>query len=1108
MGTFFIYPHRAYEPAEAPNRALSRAKKIKQERNDDSMAYDGSISIDTKVDVSSIQSSLTKLESSMKKSVQELDKISQGIQDVVDNLKPLQETQFSGIIGNLNDVTGLIGNLKGGISGLSEVTGASVTQLGGWSALIAATLAVMGGGLYGYLNYMYQFSDETNNLISSTGLLLQSTEQFNKTVQSNQKYRKESLLDSEAEAEVTRKFADELFNLNDKQEKSIEDREKMQTLVDQLNKSIPELNMKYNKETGALEANREEVYKAVEAKVALAKQNAAMELMTEAYKDQYKAEAEMNSLLKQRYEINEKIKYLESNPNIDTSSGPAYNELRVLKDELKNVDAALVQTKDTYLSTANEADYALGLMTQSTTNMSSNTKLSTDEIKSAFSETYANVGNDTKKMREELTLFGYNMMTDSSKYGEDFIRAWQTSVETADDSALESIDSFMELVLQNMDKKDDLSNIGDLNTGSYTEAMKKRLSEADLQFEPKIEQETQKAANAADKGGKNVVDKFENSAVYNRAPDFTSPILKSIFDAKTAVGNEAPAVSQTYGEAVENGVNEKKPSLLNLMKGVMTDINSAGQTEAEKSETQVGAPFAQGTANGIKNNSYLAVNAAIAMVQDSITAAKNAGVIQSPSKVTRDEIGKPLVQGLVKGIGLEQKNLNKSMGGLLNNMLKSGKNTMGIHSPSTVMRDEVGKMLVYGIRDGIDKNSEAAVEEFQTLLKKLKSQRDLDIINEDEYYTELEKLRDAYFKEGTEEWVQYTTEIYNYQQKLQEEQKKTIIDTYQTMVDEADKAISELEKKQENFEKKLQQNDYFFVTRTLKDAEGNEVDKFGELRDFSDEIEKINQYNDAIDKAQARLGGSAQGQAVYEALLDMDMEQGKLFADTLINASDAELQEYLKSYQEYQNAIKQASKEEFADEWAELESQYGGMYQRLEQTIIDTFGEIPEEFLENGKLSAEQFGDGFLEKLTEVQSKLDSGAMGIKLADETALQQQRSDGQAAGEAFSQGLVQSEQAIQTAGSSLKDKLIEQFGSVPDDFFAIGQDSANSFCEGFMEKLQSAFAAIQNAVTAGMQSMAPSLALAGGFAAGSVSTYHNNYNFYGSGQDSTVSIFKCQ
>ena len=176
------------------------------------MAYDGSISIDTKVDVSSIQSSLTKLESSMKKSVQELDKISQGIQDVVDNLKPLQETQFSGIIGNLNDVTSLIGNLTGGVSGLSEMTGASITQLGGWSALIAAILATMGGGLYGYLNYMYQFSDETNNLISSTGLLLQSTERFNKTVQSNQKYRKESLLDSEAEAEVTRKFADELFN--------------------------------------------------------------------------------------------------------------------------------------------------------------------------------------------------------------------------------------------------------------------------------------------------------------------------------------------------------------------------------------------------------------------------------------------------------------------------------------------------------------------------------------------------------------------------------------------------------------------------------------------------------------------------------------------------------------------------------------------------------------------------------------------------------------------------------------------------------------------------------------------------------------------------------
>ena len=427
----------------------------------------------------------------------------------------------------------------------------------------------------------------------------------------------------------------------------------------------------------------------------------------------------------------------------------------------------------------------------------------------------------------------------------------------------------------------------------------------------------------------------------------------------------------------------------------------------------------------------------------------------------------------------------------------TGKDGFDEHSPSK-WAIVVGKYVTEGLAIGIKKGGKEVSQKYKDLMADLELQNELNAVKKEEYYAKIKYYRDKYLEESTEEWWNCTKKLIDYDQELAENQKQTIIDTYQAMVDEADKAISELEKKQENFEKKLQQNDYFFVTRTLKDAEGNEVDKFGELRDFSDEIEKINQYNDAIDKAQARLGDSAQGQAVYEALLDMDMEQGKLFADTLINASDAELQEYLKSYQEYQNAIKQASREEFADEWAELESQYGGMYQRLEQTIIDTFGEIPEEFLENGKLSAEQFGDGFLEKLTEVQSKLDSGAMGIKLADETALQQQRSDGQAAGEAFSQGLVQSEQAIQTAGSSLKDKLIEQFGSVPDDFFAIGQDSANSFCEGFMEKLQSAFAAIQNAVTAGMQSMAPSLALAGGFAAGSVSTYHNNYNFYGSGQ----------
>ena len=462
-----------------------------------------------------------------------------------------------------------------------------------------------------------------------------------------------------------------------------------------------------------------------------------------------------------------------------------------------------------------------------------------------------------------------------------------------------------------------------------------------------------------------------------------------------------------------------------------------------------------------------------------------------PDKIK--QVGKDLVTGLWNGIQDMYDWVKKKVTGFIDTIKGwfTGKDGFDEHSPSK-WAIVVGKYVTEGLAIGIKKGGKEVSQKYKDLMADLELQNELNAVKKEEYYAKIKYYRDKYLEESTEEWWNCTKKLIDYDQELAENQKQTIIDTYQAMVDEADKAISELEKKQENFEKKLQQNDYFFVTRTLKDAEGNEVDKFGELRDFSDEIEKINQYNDAIDKAQARLGDSAQGQAVYEALLDMDMEQGKLFADTLINASDAELQEYLKSYQEYQNAIKQASREEFADEWAELESQYGGMYQRLEQTIIDTFGEIPEEFLENGKLSAEQFGDGFLEKLTEVQSKLDSGAMGIKLADETALQQQRSDGQAAGEAFSQGLVQSEQAIQTAGSSLKDKLIEQFGSVPDDFFAIGQDSANSFCEGFMEKLQSAFAAIQNAVTAGMQSMAPSLALAGGFAAGGANyTYSPSY-----------------
>lgn len=73
------------------------------------------------------------------------------------------------------------------------------------------------------------------------------------------------------------------------------------------------------------------------------------------------------------------------------------------------------------------------------------------------------------------------------------------------------------------------------------------------------------------------------------------------------------------------------------------------------------------------------------------------------------EVGKQLVEGLWNGIkdaaGWVWGKIKEFAGGILDRL----KNFFGIHSPSTVFRDMIGKNLVYGLGDGIERYGDYAV---------------------------------------------------------------------------------------------------------------------------------------------------------------------------------------------------------------------------------------------------------------------------------------------------------------------------------------------------------------------------------------------------------------
>ena len=84
-----------------------------------------------------------------------------------------------------------------------------------------------------------------------------------------------------------------------------------------------------------------------------------------------------------------------------------------------------------------------------------------------------------------------------------------------------------------------------------------------------------------------------------------------------------------------------------------------------------------------------------------------------PSKMS--EIGSNIISGMWNGISGGWSWLKDKVSGLASSLYESAKEALGIHSPSKVFADEVGKWIPAGIAVGIDKNAKTALNSVKDL---------------------------------------------------------------------------------------------------------------------------------------------------------------------------------------------------------------------------------------------------------------------------------------------------------------------------------------------------------------------------------------------------------
>ncbi len=313
---------------------------------------------------------------------------------------------------------------------------------------------------------------------------------------------------------------------------------------------------------------------------------------------------------------------------------------------------------------------------------------------------------------------------------------------------------------------------------------------------------------------------------------------------------------------------------------------------------------------------------------------------------------------------------------------------------SRVSYDKLGKPLIEGIAAAIRENGFMATDAMKTVMEELNLQLRLGALSTEEYYRYMEAYRDNFFDKGTSGWWEYTLKIMEYEKSIPvsigegfktteaiiNAEKERIIAAYREIASRGEVALAELERSASAMEKKL--NSLYEPYKSQKFTlpgddlifdngawirQSDKVYTKNTLTDLGAVTEKMEAYAVALEEIKGMSGVPAD---FFRYLRDLSFEDGMNLSTLLLNADEAGVESYIREWERLKATSKSVTGTLFAEDIQLLKESYGSLGEDLAGELERAFGDIPMTFFENGKLSAQEFGKGFCDKLTGIMEDI------------------------------------------------------------------------------------------------------------------------------------------
>ncbi|MGM0169829.1 hypothetical protein IGI39_003990 [Enterococcus sp. AZ135] len=612
----------------------------------------------------------------------------------------------------------------------------------GWVTAAITVLVAAGVALWKHFNKEPEAAKKTREEFEK---LTEETKTLAEETEKHIADRKDEMSALEGSSKSTQTLISEIARLSEQENKSTKDKNAMEKAVEELNNSMEGLNLAYDKQNDSLSKTPDQIKEQVSALNDLKQAQTAQEQINEIVKERNEIEGKLSEIKDKREALNKTM--------ADSPAG--YKKVAEAGKELDEQEASLVQQQKNLqgelTNTTQIYEESMGSVTEAVKNGVFEQKISFESLSPVQKEVMESMRAEFQSLEEKAgnafdqiqqkSAISVDQMIENMQKNQEAIASWGKNIS---ELAEKHVDQGLLEQLRKMGPEG-AAQAAELNTRSAEELQ--ALNET-------YRNSSQTAMNAMKEGyelGKNGV----NEEVASIMPTAKNTLTQSMKDANFGEAGS----NMTSDIAAEASRTDGK--VKDALSGVVDNATKAGKEKAKKGGKEIGENIPKGAVEGIKAGKSDAEKASSDLASGISEKAKDKLGVHSPSRVFH-EIGENVTKGLDNGIQNGKDQPKQSISSVVDQMIEatnriadsmenSGRNAMiglanginanansalnaarnvanqitetiqnalDIHSPSRVMRDQVGRFIPQGIAVGIDKDASEVVRSMRALSEK------------------------------------------------------------------------------------------------------------------------------------------------------------------------------------------------------------------------------------------------------------------------------------------------------------------------------------------------------------------------------------------------------